>query len=239
MLCPSVFQPSPAAMRPFLELHWPVRSLWPETRPLFYRMEQEMLRHMQEMRQSVEHMERLHQRIFEEIDQTACAAGAFRPIAFQELGGGGDTFALSLDTAEFAPEELSVKQVGRKLRVSGRTERKQEDGKGSYSYRCQEFRQEFDLPEGVDPETVSCSLVGGRLQIQAPRETPLRDGKERIVPISVASAQAIASSASSSAGNQEGTSSSPSERSPAHSEKSPAPSERSPAPSETSPTEKN
>ncbi|XP_042337249.1 heat shock protein beta-11-like [Plectropomus leopardus] len=202
MLCPSVFQPSPVAMRPFLDLHWPVRSLWPETRPLFFHMEQEMIRHLQEMRQSMEYMERLHQRIFEEIDQTSSATGAFKPIAFQELGRDGAGFALSLDTKEFSPEELSVKQVGRKLRVSGRTEKKQEDEKGSYSYRCQEFRQEFELPDGVDPETVTCSLVGGRLQIQAPREKAVHDGKERVVPISVTAAPAITSSSSTSSSSE-------------------------------------
>ncbi|XP_071390850.1 heat shock protein beta-11-like [Centroberyx affinis] len=183
MLCPSVFQPSPVSMRPFLDLHWPVRSLWPETRPLFFHMEQEMIRHMQEMRQNMEFMERLHQKIFEEIDQSSsCSSAVFKPISFQ-VGRDSDTFALMLDTKEFTPEELSVKQVGRKLRVSGKTEKKQEDGKGSYSYRCQEFRQEFDLPDGVDPEAVSCSLAGGQLQIQAPRDR-VSDGKERVVPIS-------------------------------------------------------
>ncbi|XP_069001832.1 heat shock protein beta 9-like [Embiotoca jacksoni] len=200
MLCPSVLQMSPASMRPFPDLHWPVRSLWPETRPLFYHMEQEMLRHMQEMRQSMEFMERLHQKIFEEIDHTS-SSSSFKPIAFQDVGRDGSSFALSLDTTEFSPEELSVKQVGRKLRVSGRTERKQEDGRGASSYRCQEFRQEFDLPDGVDPETVTCSLAAGRLQIQAPREAAVHDGKERIVPISVASAPAITSSSSSSEGS--------------------------------------
>ncbi|XP_061558637.1 LOW QUALITY PROTEIN: heat shock protein beta-11 [Phycodurus eques] len=197
MLCPSVFQPS-AALRPFMDARWPVRSLWPETRPLFYHIEQEMLRHVQEMRQNMEYMERLHQKIFEEIDQTPATA-TFRPIAFHQLRPDGGSFALSLETQEFSPEELSVKQVGRKLRVSGKTEKKQEDGKGSYSYRCQEFRQELDLPDGVDPETVSCSLVGGRLQIQAPREKAAGDGKERVVPIDVASTPAVeAASASSS-----------------------------------------
>ncbi|XP_071760238.1 heat shock protein beta-11 [Centroberyx gerrardi] len=187
MLCPSVFQPSPVSMRPFLDLHWPVRSLWPETRPLFFQMEQEMIRHMQEMRQNMEFMERLHQKIFEEIDQSSsCSSAVFKPISFQ-VGPDSNTFALTLDTKEFTPEELSVKQVGKKLRVSGKTERKQEDGKGSYSYRCQEFRQEFDLPDGVDPEAVSCSLAGGQLQIQAPRES-VSDGKERVVPISFAPA---------------------------------------------------
>lgn len=213
MLCSSVFQPSPVSMRPFL--HWPVRSLWPETRPLFYHIEQEMIRHMQEMRQSIEYMERLHQKIFDEIDQTSSSMAVFKPIAFQELGKDGNNFALSLDTKEFSPEELSVKQVGSKLRVSGRTEKKQEDGKGSYSYRCQEFRQEFDLPHGVDPESVTCSLVDGRLQIQAPRDQAVNDGKERVVPISITSAPAITSSSSISIGGPEGISTSSSERDPA------------------------
>ncbi|KAG7516541.1 hypothetical protein JOB18_034026 [Solea senegalensis] len=216
MLCPSVFQPSPIAMTPFMDLHWPVRSLWPETRPLFYHMEQEMIRHMQEMRQSMEFMERLHQKIFDEIDHTSSSKSVFMPIAFQDVGRDGGSFALSLDTKEFSPEELSVKQVGRKLRVSGKTEKKQENGKGSYSYRCQEFRQEFDLPDGVEPEAVTCSLVAGRLQIQAPRETPLTDGKERVVPINVNSAPAITSTSScSSSGGTEGSSSYSSETRPA------------------------
>ncbi|XP_034540067.1 heat shock protein beta-11-like [Notolabrus celidotus] len=201
MLCPSTFQPSPIAMSPFLDFHWPVRSLWPETRPLFFQLEQEMIRHMQEMRQSMEFMERLHQKIFEEIDHSPSSVGFFKPITFQELGKDMGNFALSLDTQEFSPQELSVKQVGRKLRVSGRTEKKKEDEKGSYSYRCQEFRQEFDLPDGVEPEAVTCSLVGGRLQIQAPREKPVHDGKERIIPINLTSVPAITSSGEGAEGS--------------------------------------
>lgn len=192
MLSPSVFQAAPAPIRPLLDLHWPIRSLWPEARPLFCHMEEMMILHMQEMRRSLEYMERLHHRIFEEIDPCSFT-GVFKPIAFQKLGGDAGGFALSLDTGDFSPEELSVKQVGRKLRVSGRAERKQEDGKGSSSHTCQEFRQEFHLPEGVAPDTVTCSLVGGRLQIQAPREKPKNDGRERIVPINVSSAPAITS----------------------------------------------
>lgn len=191
MLSASVYQPSPMAMRPFLDLHWPVRSLWPETRPLFYHIEQEMIRHMQEMRQSMEYMERLHQKIFEEIDGTSASTGSLKPIGFQEVAKDGTSFALSLDTQDFTPQELSVKQVGRKLRVSGRTEKKKEDKKGSYSYTCQEFRQEFNLPEGVDPEMVTCSLLNGRLQIQAPREKMEKEGKERVIPISMSGAPAI------------------------------------------------
>lgn len=211
MLCPSVFQPSSVAMRPFLDLHWPIRSLWPETRPLFYHVEQEMIRHMQEMRQSMEHMERLHQKIFEEIDSTSALSGPFKPISFQEVAKDNSSFALSLDTQDFSPQELSVKQVGRKLRVSGKTEKKKEDDKGSYSYTCQEFRQEFDLPDAVDPENVTCSLLDGRLQIKAPREKVAKDAKERVIPISVTSAPAI----SSSSGEPEGSNAPSSESSPA------------------------
>uniref|UniRef100_A0A3B4BW07 SHSP domain-containing protein n=1 Tax=Pygocentrus nattereri TaxID=42514 RepID=A0A3B4BW07_PYGNA len=177
MLCPSTLQ---SPLSPFMDFHWPVRSLWPETRPLFFQIEQEMMRHMQEMRHNLEFMERLHRKIFDEIDHVP-ASVTFKPISFQ-VGKEGDRFALTLDAKEFSPEELSVKQVGKKLRVSGKTEKKQDDGKGSYSYRCQEFRQEFDLPEGVNPESVTCSLNNGQLQIQAPRESSPGE-KERVVPI--------------------------------------------------------
>lgn len=178
MLCPSKFQPH---LSPFMmDFHWPVRSLWPETRPLFFQIEQEMMRHMQEMRQNLEFMERLHQRIFDQIDHVPPMT-SFKPISFK-LGKEGDRYALTLDTTDFSPEELSVKQVGSKLRVSGKTEKKKDDGNGSYSYRCQEFRQEFDLPEGVSTEAVTCSLQNGQLQIQAPKETS-SVSNERVIPI--------------------------------------------------------
>lgn len=138
------------------------------------------MRHMQEMRHSLEFMERLQRRIFDEIDHTSPSA-VFKPISFQ-LAKESNHFAVTLDTKDFSPEELSVKQVGRKLRVSGKSEKKQDDGKGSYSYRCQEFRQEFDLPDGVNPEAVTCSLNDGQLQIQAPREASAGTN-ERVVPI--------------------------------------------------------
>ncbi|KAG9329311.1 hypothetical protein JZ751_016002 [Albula glossodonta] len=177
MLCPSVFQQS---CGPLVDFHWPVRSLWPETRPLFFQMEQEMMRHMQEIKHSLEFVEQLHRKIFEEIDPLPPSV-SFQPITFTTEKE-GDQFALTLDTKDFSPEELSVKQVGRKLRVCGKTEKKQEDGKGSYSYKRQEFRQEFDLPEAVNPNAVTCSLLDGQLKIQAPKKA-LPEVAERVVPI--------------------------------------------------------
>ncbi len=89
----------------------------------------------------------------------------------------GSGFVLTLDTKDFSPEELSVRQVGRELHVSGKSEKKQEDGKGSYSYRSQEFRRVFDLPQGVNPESVTCSMADGKLYIQA------SEAAERMLPI--------------------------------------------------------
>ncbi|KAK2826356.1 hypothetical protein Q5P01_020570 [Channa striata] len=42
---------------------------------------------------------------------------------------------------------LSVTQGSKKLRVKGKMEKKQEEGKFCYSYRCEESRQDFDLPD--------------------------------------------------------------------------------------------
>ncbi|XP_055065007.2 heat shock protein 30 [Misgurnus anguillicaudatus] len=163
MLSLHEFQPS--LLTPFMRIHWPVCSLWPEIKPLY--------RHTDLLQE----IKKLQHKISEEIQQMSNSE-EIQPLTstVQEKEGSG--FALTLDTKDFSPEELSVKQVGRKLQVSGKTEKKQEDGKDSYSYRIQEFRRVFDLPEGVNPETVTCSMTDGKLYIQASvnqiSETPER-----------------------------------------------------------------
>ncbi|KAF3702220.1 Heat shock protein 30 [Channa argus] len=78
-------------------------------------------------------------------------------------------------------EELSVRQLGRKLRVSGKTEKKQEDGKGSYSYRLQDCRQEFDLPEGLNPEAVTCCIdPDWKLHIQATKGPHVEEAEREL-----------------------------------------------------------
>ncbi|GAA6216001.1 heat shock protein 30-like [Lates japonicus] len=162
MLCSHGFQ---SALSPFMDFYWPVRSLWPEVRPLLH--QQNLLqRNLQELRSSLELMDKLQHKILEETEPFQSSV-AVQPVSYQ-LEKEGENFGLTLDTQGFSPEELSVRQVGRKLRVSGKSEKKQKDGKGSYSYRLQEFRQEFDLPEGVNPEAVTCCLApDGKLHIQA------------------------------------------------------------------------
>ncbi|XP_017266043.1 heat shock protein 30-like, partial [Kryptolebias marmoratus] len=121
---------------------------------------------LQELRSSLEMMDKLQRHILEDTEPFSSRA-ALQPVSYQ-LNKEGEHFGLTLDTQGFSPEELSVRQVGKKLRVSGKSEKKQEDEKGSYSYRLQEFRQEFDLPEEVNHEAVSCYLSpDGKLHIQA------------------------------------------------------------------------
>uniref|UniRef100_A0A3B4FU94 SHSP domain-containing protein n=1 Tax=Pundamilia nyererei TaxID=303518 RepID=A0A3B4FU94_9CICH len=128
---------------------------------------------------SLELMDKLQHRILEETDPFQSSM-AVQPVAVQ-LEKEGDKFALMLDTRGFSPEELSVRQVGRKLRVSGKTEKKQEDGKGSYSYRLQEFRQEFDLPEGLNPQTLTCHLSpDGKLHIQAAKAPCVEEAEREL-----------------------------------------------------------
>ncbi|XP_014264817.3 heat shock protein 30-like [Maylandia zebra] len=175
MLCSHGVQ---SALSPFMDFYWPVRSLWPEIKPLFY--QQDLLqRNLQELCSSLELMDKLQRRILEETDPFQSSM-AVQPVAVQ-LEKEGDKFALMLDTRGFSPEELSVRQVGRKLRVSGKTEKKQEDGKGSYSYRLQEFRQDFDLPEGLNPQTITCHLSpDGKLHIQAAKAPCVEEAEREL-----------------------------------------------------------
>lgn len=176
------FQPS---LSPFVDFYWPVRSLWPQVRPLNVHRDL-MLRNMEDVTSQLELLRNFQRQIFQEIDQIP-ASEAVHPLACN-LEKKGDGFALTLDTKDFSPEELSVKQVGNKLQVSGKSEKRHEDGKGSYSYRVQAFRREFDLPEGVSPEAVTCSLAEGKLHIEAPaKQTPAIS--ERVVPINCKTAE--------------------------------------------------
>ncbi|XP_070780766.1 heat shock protein 30-like [Enoplosus armatus] len=175
MLCSHGLQ---SALSPVMDFYWPVRSLWPEVKPLLY--QQDLLqRNLQELRSSLELMDKLQHRILEETEpfQTSVAV---QPASCR-LEKEGEHFGLTLDAQGFSPEELSVRQVGRKLRVSGKTEKKQEDGDGSFSYRRQEFRQEFDLPEGPSPEAVTCYLApDGKLHIQAAKAPCVEEAEREL-----------------------------------------------------------
>ncbi|KAM3599515.1 uncharacterized protein V6R79_007219 [Siganus canaliculatus] len=177
MLCSHGFH---SALSPFMDFHRPVpvRSLWPEVRPLLY--QQVLLqKNLQELCSSLELMDKLQHKILEDTEPFPTRVAV--PAVSQQLDKEGDNFGLTLNTQGFSPEELSVRQVGRKLRVSGKTEKKQEDQSGSYSYRLQEFRRDIDLPEGVDPEAVTCYLApDGKLHIQAAKAPAVEEAEREL-----------------------------------------------------------
>lgn len=75
-------------------------------------------------------------------------------------------FRISVDVgAEFSPDELTVKSTGDgRLLVSARHD---ETVGGRTSRR--EFSREFELPDAVDPDTLTATLpADGRLVIEAP-----------------------------------------------------------------------
>uniref|UniRef100_A0A3B5BBI1 SHSP domain-containing protein n=1 Tax=Stegastes partitus TaxID=144197 RepID=A0A3B5BBI1_9TELE len=125
MLCSHGLQ---SALTPSMDFYWPVLSLWPEVNPLVY---QEHLLHtnLQELSSSLELMDQLQHNVLEETEPFQSIV-AVQPASRQLDTEGGERFAVTLDTQGFSPEEPSVRQVGRKLRVSGKTEKKQEDGNG-------------------------------------------------------------------------------------------------------------
>ncbi|KAL4617254.1 heat shock protein beta-11-like, partial [Arapaima gigas] len=85
---------------------------------------------------------------------------------------------------------------------SRKTQKRQEDGKGSYSYRRQVFGQEFDLPEAANPKTVTCAFSKGRFRIWAPSEA-LPEVTERVLPINMS--PAVSNTQESGSCTQSGT----------------------------------
>ncbi|XP_076025640.1 heat shock protein 30-like [Genypterus blacodes] len=153
---------------PFMEVYMPVHSLWPEVRPLL---------HQRDLMQRV--MDKLQQQL-QEKTESAPTSTTIQPVCYQ-LEKKGENFELSLDTGGFSPEELSVRQVGRKVIVGGKTEKKQEDGNGSFSYKYQQFRQEVTLPQEMNPEALSCYMdPDGKLHIQAAKAPCVEEAEREL-----------------------------------------------------------
>ncbi|XP_051790483.1 heat shock protein beta-11-like isoform X1 [Erpetoichthys calabaricus] len=176
----SLFQPSfstPMAVRV------PVSALWPQSELLCIQMENEMARQMDNMRRSADLMNQLQYVLRREtLDAETVPRSAAGKAPSCKVEKDGQHFSATLEVEDFTPEELTDKQVGRKVLLSGKKEKKEESEGGSYSYRYQEFRRELELPEDVNPEELSCSVNNGQLRIEAPRMA-LPSVPERVVPI--------------------------------------------------------
>uniref|UniRef100_H3A7X7 SHSP domain-containing protein n=2 Tax=Latimeria chalumnae TaxID=7897 RepID=H3A7X7_LATCH len=187
MLRFSALQPSfDDSLRVFQE---PLFRFWPVTETTLEKLEADILKHRQEMK-SKEFLNKIHQLLSSRIankgeiaeSSQAQAKGAKAPSG-EKLRRDSDGFSLSLDVSQFSPEELSVKVAGEKVTVMGKHEKKTED-EGFHSYKYEEFRRDFELPEDVNPDALSCCLSeAGQLWIKAPL-LALPPLNERDIPIS-------------------------------------------------------
>ncbi|XP_009892723.1 PREDICTED: heat shock protein 30C-like [Charadrius vociferus] len=160
-----------------------VRTLWPHAETIFTELQQEM-------EKAREFMSSFEQFLSSGSSPGRIGIAAERcPSTSAALPqGSGEGFSVCQDVKDFAPEQLSVKVVGRKVVLVGQKETQNVDEKGSFSYKYEVLKREWDVPEEVDAEALTCSLSKeGQLRIEAPR-LALPAAPERNVPIQVSPA---------------------------------------------------
>lgn len=90
----------------------------------------------------------------------------------------GKVLKLRFDVTQYAPEEIVVKTVDNKLQVNAKHE---ENSENRSVFR--EYKREFLLPQGVNPEAIRSSLSkDGVLTVEAPLPA-IEDNRERKIPI--------------------------------------------------------
>ncbi|XP_067825323.1 heat shock protein 30C-like [Heptranchias perlo] len=170
----------------------PVYTLWPVPHTVFEPFECNRWQQVEEARKSMNFMNQVLEELDKEFWEERPRNQNNKPDDNegdnrQSEDKDGDDFSLSLDVQRFSPEELKVKVLGRKVLVTGKHEKKSDDGSGCYSYKYEEFRREFQLPEDVEPQALNCCLSqDGRLKVQAPR-LALPAVNEQTVPINITS----------------------------------------------------
>ncbi|KYO46662.1 hypothetical protein Y1Q_0018420 [Alligator mississippiensis] len=99
------------------------------------------------------------------FQQLLAGGGSSSPIREREQStsvappqGVDGAFTMCQDVRGFDSKDLMVKLVGRNVLLTGKKETQSEDGKGSFSYKYEAFKQEWDVPEGVDPDGLTCSI---------------------------------------------------------------------------------
>uniref|UniRef100_U3KLF6 SHSP domain-containing protein n=1 Tax=Ficedula albicollis TaxID=59894 RepID=U3KLF6_FICAL len=128
-----------------------VRTLWPHAETIFTELQQEM----EKAREFMSSFEQL-------LSNHGAIAAETTPSSSMTLTqGSGDGFSVCQDVKNFAPEQLSVKVVGRKVVLVGQKETQNVDEKGSFSYKYEVLKREWDVPEEVDAEALTCSLGMG------------------------------------------------------------------------------
>ncbi|XP_015266782.1 PREDICTED: heat shock protein 30-like [Gekko japonicus] len=139
------------------------RTLWPSPGSLFEELEREMDAIWERLRSNWPSATSSH--------ETARRTDAESPAG---------RFAVTQDMAGFDPKELVVKLVGEKLVLTGKKATQTPNG----PFRYELFRREWDVPENVDREHLTCSISSeGQLRIEAP--SVASEPAMRTVPIDV------------------------------------------------------
>ncbi|KAM4645238.1 LOW QUALITY PROTEIN: heat shock protein 30C-like [Amazona ochrocephala] len=187
MLCRLHFMPpTSSALFPWLG---PVRTLWPHPGTLFAELERELRLEMERAREFMSSFEQ-YLTSGSSASRVGIAAERAPSTSAALTQGSGEGFSVCQDVKDFTPEQLSVKVVGRKVVLVGQKETQSTDEKGSFSYKYEVLKREWDVPEEVDVEALTCSLSKeGQLRIEAPR-LALPAAPERNVPIQMGPAVA-------------------------------------------------
>ncbi|NWY06839.1 HSPBB protein, partial [Nothoprocta ornata] len=128
MLCRlQLAPPAPGGLLPWLG---PVRTLWPQPGALLAELEREMRLELERARDMLSGFERLF----------STASPASLPSA---AGSAGDGFSVCQDVKDFAPEQLSVKVVGRKVVLVAQRETQSADAQGAFSYKYEVLKREW------------------------------------------------------------------------------------------------
>ncbi|NWS76876.1 HSPBB protein, partial [Crotophaga sulcirostris] len=180
MLCRLHFMPpTSSSLFPWLG---PIRTLWPHPGTLFAELERELRLEMERAREFMSS--------FEQLVSSPSRLGITQSTNTALTPSSGEGFSVCQDVKDFAPEQLSVKVVGRKVVLVGQKETQNTDEKGSFSYKYEVLKREWDVPEEVDAEALTCSLSKeGQLRIEAPK-LALPAVPERNVPIQMGPAVA-------------------------------------------------
>ncbi|XP_064030461.1 heat shock protein 30C-like [Pogoniulus pusillus] len=190
MLCRMHFMPPmSSSLFPWLG---PVRTLWPHPGTIFAELERELRLEMERAREFMSSFEQFLSSSSSSSSASRIGITAERapPASAALTQGSGEGFSVCQDVKDFAPEQLSVKVVGRKVVLVGQKETQSTDEKGSFSYKYEVLKREWDVPEEVDAEALTCSLTKeGQLRIEAPR-LALPAAPERNVPIQMGPAVA-------------------------------------------------
>ncbi|KAM6463995.1 heat shock protein Hsp-16.1/Hsp-16.11-like [Liasis olivaceus] len=140
------------------------RGLWPRTSSLFEELEREM--------------DSMWELLTSNWRPTASSTATQETAQSLEAANTNDTFAVTQDMTGFDPQELVVKLVGEKVVLTGRKATEMPHG----PFRYELFRREWDVPESVDRDRLSCSISSdGQLRIEA----PVTESAMRTVPIAV------------------------------------------------------